>query len=99
MRNPRADDLTRSAPRVEWVSRSNSSHTRSRSASRPSGRISTSQRIAPHLAGRENVDDGVVVLVQDGLAQLLEPFVEPLQGERQGGGVLADDGRPQLPIA
>ena len=64
--------MTRSAPRVEWVSKSNSSQIRSRSASRPRDRISTSQSIAHPLAGGQEVGQGVLVLVEDGPAERLQ---------------------------
>src|SRR5262245_29092144 len=83
-RNPRADDLSRSAPRVECVSRSNSSQTRSRSASRPSGRISTSQSIAHPLRGGEDSGQFFGVLIQHDLAKLAQTANELVQRECQG---------------
>ena len=72
---------------------------RSRSPSRPSERISTSQSIA-HLFGvGQDVHQAIGILIQNGFAEFIEPVAEAIERMGHGDGVFAGDGGPQSRIA
>src|SRR6185312_17385430 len=99
MTKPRAEAATSSRPRRACVSKSNSSPTRSRSPSRPSGRISSSQSIAHLFAIGEPAGEAGRVAGVHQLLEFIESMGEAVEGGQYGLAVFEEDRRPQMRVA